>query len=105
MQAVAKVLKNVARVLQVTGRPDVPFYLGSDEPLLGDPIDAAFVRHIPLRRQTLLPAPHHAFSLCFTSPVLVHLKSVLPGATDSMLCAATKATVHALVPAALCCAF
>ena len=41
-QEVAKVVKNVARVLQVTRRLDVPFYLGSDEPLIGKPIDAAF---------------------------------------------------------------
>ena len=33
----------MARVLQVANRLDVPFYLGSDEPLLGQPIDAAFV--------------------------------------------------------------
>lgn len=36
-------VKNVARVLQVAGRLDVPFYLGADEPLLGDVIDAAYV--------------------------------------------------------------
>ena len=43
-QEVAKVVKNVARVLQVANRLDVPFYLGADEPLLGEPIDAAHVR-------------------------------------------------------------
>ena len=42
-QDVAKVVKNVARVLQVADRLDVPFYLGADEPLLGDVIDAAYV--------------------------------------------------------------
>ncbi len=36
-------VKNVARVLQVADRLDVPFYLGADEPLLGDVIDAAYV--------------------------------------------------------------
>ena len=44
VQEVAKVVKNVARVLQVADRLDVPFYLGADEPLLGDPIDASYVR-------------------------------------------------------------
>ncbi|BDA41404.1 Pyrimidine-specific ribonucleoside hydrolase RihA [Coccomyxa sp. Obi] len=39
---VAKVVRNVARILKVADRLDVPFYLGSDEPLLGQPIDAAF---------------------------------------------------------------
>ena len=42
-QEVAKVVKNVARILQVADRLDVPFYLGADEPLLGDVIDAAYV--------------------------------------------------------------
>ena len=37
-------MKNVARVLQVADRLDVPFYLGADEPLLGEPIDASYVR-------------------------------------------------------------
>ena len=37
-------VKNVARVLQVADRLDVPFYLGADEPLLGEPIDASYVR-------------------------------------------------------------
>ena len=37
-------VKNVARVLQVANRLDVPLYLGADEPLLGEPIDAAYVR-------------------------------------------------------------
>ena len=36
-------VKNVARILQVADRLDVPFYLGADEPLLGDVIDAAYV--------------------------------------------------------------
>ena len=36
-------VKNVARVLQVANRLDVPLYLGADEPLLGEPIDAAYV--------------------------------------------------------------
>ena len=43
-QEVAKVVKNVARVLQVADRLDVPFYLGADEPLLGEPIDASYVK-------------------------------------------------------------
>ena len=50
-------VKNVARVLQVAGRLDVPFYLGADEPLLGDVIDAAYVSH----KYTLL-------ALLFTNP-------------------------------------
>ncbi len=45
-------VKNVARVLQVAGRLDVPFYLGADEPLLGDVIDAAYVS------QTIRPLPY-----------------------------------------------
>jgi inosine-uridine nucleoside N-ribohydrolase len=54
-QGVAKVVKNVARILEVAERLDVPFYLGSDEPLLGEPIDAAFVRVQSLLALKLLP--------------------------------------------------
>ena len=60
MQAVPKVLKNVARILQVTDRLDVPFYLGSDEPLLGDPIDASFVSNF----SPLMP-PHTTLACMF----------------------------------------
>lgn len=65
-QEVAKVVKNVARVLQVTGRLDVPFYLGSDEPLIGAPIDAAFfhgqdglgdVPHVPPTLDSIAHSP------------------------------------------------
>ena len=52
-------VKNVARVLQVAGRLDVPFYLGADEPLLGDVIDAAYVSH-----------NYTPLALLFTNPAL-----------------------------------
>ena len=47
-------VKNVARVLQVADRLDVPFYLGADEPLLGEPIDASYVKP---------PSTYHAVGL------------------------------------------
>lgn len=47
-------VKNVARCLQVAHRLDVPFYLGADEPLLGDPIDAAFVSAAPWPNPSML---------------------------------------------------
>ena len=57
MQEVSKVVKNVARVLQVANRLDVPLYLGADEPLLGEPIDAAYVR--PFDTPIGLPIVRH----------------------------------------------
>lgn len=53
-------VKNVARILQVAHRLDVPFYLGSDEPLLGEPIDAAFVSPQRSSKFTFFFHPMHA---------------------------------------------
>ncbi|KAK9814425.1 hypothetical protein WJX72_005766 [[Myrmecia] bisecta] len=39
---VTKVSKNVARILTLCDRQDIPYYVGADEPLLGQPMDASF---------------------------------------------------------------
>ena len=41
-QAVDQVTKNIARLLTLAGRPDVPFYRGCSEPLLSKPIDSSW---------------------------------------------------------------
>jgi len=39
---VAQVGQNIARVLTLCGRPEVPFYLGADEPLVAPAMDASY---------------------------------------------------------------
>jgi inosine-uridine nucleoside N-ribohydrolase len=41
--AVQRVGQNIARVLTLCGRLDIPFYLGADEPLVAPAMDASFV--------------------------------------------------------------
>ena len=45
---VAQVGRNIARLLTLCGRPDLPFYLGADEPLVAAAMDASFVSGLPV---------------------------------------------------------